>query len=179
MDDATSVSEPAPRATGWRRRICTTTRTDDFPQRKHPAHGVLSIDGQPTIVFDTVCTKNRMRWLACDEVHQLLRDIWREATAWLMGRYMILPDHIHDFAGATDAGIKYDNWVRYWKSQFSKRHSNPKHRWETDHGDTRIRSEESYEEKWEYVRWNPVRHGFVERPEDWPFQGEIHELRWS
>ena len=109
----------------------------------------------------------------------MLCDIWREATAWLMGRYMILPDHIHVFAAATETNIAYDNWVTYWKSQLSKRHRNPEHRWLTDHWDTRVRSEESYDEKWEYVRWNPVRHGLVSKPEDWPFQGEIHELRWS
>jgi len=27
---------------------------------------------------------------------------------------------------------------------------------------------ESYEEKWNYVRNNPVRHGYVSRVEDWP-----------
>lgn len=25
----------------------------------------------------------------------------------------------------------------------------------------------------------PVRLGLVEKPEDWPYQGEIHELRWD
>ena len=66
--------------------------------RKHPAHGVLYVAGQPTIIFDTVCTKDRSRWLANDEVHELLQQVWREATAWFMGRYMILPDHIQFFS---------------------------------------------------------------------------------
>ncbi len=147
--------------------------------RKHPAHGVLYVSGQPTIIFDTVCTKDRTRWLANDEVHGLLQQVWREARAWLMGRYMILPDHIHFFAAATESNIEYDNWVQYWKSQFSKKHKNRDHRWLTDHWDTRMRSEQQYEDKWEYVRFNPVRHHLVAKPEDWPFQGEIHEIRWS
>ena len=41
------------------------------PRRKRPAHGVLAVDGQPTIVFDTVCTKNRDPWLARDEVQHI------------------------------------------------------------------------------------------------------------
>jgi len=155
------------------------TMDNDLPNRKRPAHGVLFVDGQPTIIFDTVCTKNRKPWLASAEIHTLLCEVWREATVWLMGRYMIMPDHIHFFAAATETNIEYDNWVTYWKSQFSKRHGNHDHRWQTDHWDTRIRKEEQYEEKWEYVRWNPVRRGLVEKPEDWPYQGEIHELRWS
>jgi hypothetical protein len=38
------------------------------------------------------------------------------------------------------------------------------HRWQTDHWDRRLRSDESYAEKWEYVRCNAVRHGLVARP---------------
>jgi len=39
-----------------------------------------------------------------------------------------------------------------------------------------IRSTESYVQKWDYVRENPVRAGLVSRREDWPFQGEIVEI---
>ncbi|MFP6620829.1 MAG: hypothetical protein VB877_15905 [Pirellulaceae bacterium] len=41
-----------------------------------------------------------------------------------------------------------------------------------------MRNQDVYEDKWEYIRWNPVRHGLVENPEDWPFQGEIHKTIW-
>jgi putative transposase len=92
---------------------------------------------------------------------------------------MILPDHIHFFAAATEANVPYDSWVTYWKSRFSKRHGNPDHRWLADHWDTRMRNKEAYEQKWEYTRWNPVRHGLVVKPEEWPYQGEIFELRWD
>lgn len=51
-------------------------------------------------------------------------------------------------------------------------------RWQTDCWDTQMRSGEHYREKWEYVRHNPVRAGFVQRPEDWPWQGEPSVLRW-
>jgi hypothetical protein len=37
---------------------------------------------------------------------------------------------------------------------------------------------ENYHEKWEYVRQNPVRKGFVPSPDDWPYQGILNELRW-
>ena len=126
--------------------------TSSLPQRKHPARGVLIVEGQPTIVFDTVCTKNRMRWLASDSVHALLREVWSEATGWLVGRYVIMPDHIHYFAAATEPFIEYKNWVKYWKSQFSKRHKVQGHRWLADDWDTRMRSERQYEEKWLYVQ---------------------------
>jgi REP element-mobilizing transposase RayT len=95
-----------------------------------------------------------------------------------MGRYVIMPDHIHYFSAATDSPIKYQNWVRYWKSQFTKRHKMAAHQWQTDNWDTRMRSAAMYEDKWLYVLDNPTRKGLVERWEDWRYKGEIYEVRW-
>jgi putative transposase len=172
------------------------------PSRRHPVHGLALIEGQPTIVFDTVCTKDRRRWLARHEAHALLVDVWRESRAWMVGRYVIMPDHIHYFAGCADTNIEFDRWVTYWKSQFTKQlkkrglaeldrvkgsagaspsRASPSqmvHLWQTDHWDTRVRSHVHYEEKWLYVVENPVRQGLVIRAEDWPFQGEVFQLPW-
>jgi REP element-mobilizing transposase RayT len=138
------------------------------------------VEGEATIVFVTVCTKNRGRWLATHELHQLLRQVWTEASAWRTGRYILLPDHLHLFASPGEPeGISLENWIKYWESQFRKKHKQPQFKFQTDHWDTRLRSNESYEEKWEYVRNNAVRHGLVQRAEDWPFHGEIFELRWD
>ena len=156
-----------------------------FPVRKHPVHGVKTdIDG-PIVIFDTVCTKNRKPWLATALVHETLQAVWTEATAWLVGRYVIMPDHIHLFAAPGSPEVSLDNWVQYWKSQFTKLYKNQHSekslpgRWQTEHWDTRLRSWQSYDQKWKYVRNNPVRHELVSRPDDWPFQGEIHKLRWE
>jgi hypothetical protein len=40
-----------------------------------------------------------------------------------------------------------------------------------------LRGDESYTEKWEYVKANPVRAGLVREPEDWPYQGVLNTLR--
>ena len=49
--------------------------------------------------------------------------------------------------------------------------------WQEEFFDHVLRSSESYSEKWNYVRNNPVRHGFVTNADEWPWQGEIEELR--
>jgi putative transposase len=152
---------------------------DGQHERQHPAHGVFLVDGQPTIVFGTVCTKDRVPWLANDKVHSTLCDVWRAADAWLLGRYVIMPDHIHFFAGWTGREIELDHWITYWKSQFSKKYRHPECRWQVDHWDTRMRTVRQYEEKWEYVQNNPVRHGLVKRAEDWLYRAELHLLRWE
>lgn len=148
------------------------------PSRKHPVHGVLVQPDQPTIVCVTVCTKDRVRWLNDGGVHDLLVEVWTDADLWRVGRYVIMPDHIHLFAGKY-GDISLDNWVRYWKSQFSKRHSNKNHRWQTDHWDHRVRTPADYEARWNYIYWNPVRAELVPEPDLWPFSGTIHDLGWD
>jgi len=69
-----------------------------FPQRNRPDKGVLIKEYQPTLVFVTICTKGRKPWLATDTNHRLLRTIWREATYWKVGPYVIMPNHLHFFA---------------------------------------------------------------------------------
>ena len=146
--------------------------------RKYPVHGVFNLPDQPTIVSVTVCTKNRKRWLANESVHKLLVDVWVKADLWLVGRYVIMPDHIHLFA-VENGNVPFDNWVRYWKSQFTKRHGNKDHRWQIDHWDRRVRSPLGYEDAWNYIYWNPVRAGLVSEPDQWPFSGMIYDLRWK
>jgi putative transposase len=90
-----------------------------------------------------------------------------------------MPDHIHLFAAPGRKPLPFDNWVRYWKSQFSKAHRVSAHRWQTDHWDTRLRTFASYDDKWNYVRLNPLRHGLVRDADEWPYQGELNELRWD
>ena len=152
--------------------------SQELPQRRHPAHGVIHLADQATIVFITVCTRRRQPWLARDAVHQLLRKTWTEARAWSVGRYVIMPDHVHLFAAPTEPYLGLDSWIQYWKSIFSKGHQRVDHRWQSDHWDRRLRGEESYDDAWEYVVNNPVRHGLVARAEDWPYQGTICELPW-
>ena len=153
-------------------------RPIDRPQRKRPAEGILSLPDQPTIVFVTACTRDRSRWLACDDVRDQLVEVWRRAHAWVVGRYVLMPDHVHFFTAAADDEVKSENWMMYWKSQFTRKHACRKHRWQAGQWETRMRSEAQYEEKWLYVQNNPVRHGLVEKPEDWPHRGEVFEIRW-
>ncbi len=137
-----------------------------------------------------MCTEDRIPWLAHVPVHSLLREVWSASDAWLIGHYVIMPDHLHLFAapnpiweGETSAEPRveppsFDNWVRYWKSQFTKHHGNIVHQWQTDHWDRRLRREESYADKSEYVRNNPVRHGLVSDSALWPYRGQLHDLKW-
>ncbi len=149
-----------------------------MPERKKPAHGVWIDESKPTIVFLTVCTEGRTPWLATPENHDVLRQVWQESQAWLVGRYVLMPDHLHLFATPGRLEIEFDKWVRYWKSLFSKQCRIASQQWQTDHWDRRLRSGQSYDGKWEYVRNNPVRAGLVKSSDEWPYQGEMNVLPW-
>jgi putative transposase len=135
------------------------------------------------IIFITLCTKDRQPHLATEIMHTLLREVWADAERWCVGRYVILPDHLHLFcAPAPENETPLASWIRYWKSAVSRQWhalvetSTPL--WERHFWDRQLRSGESYNQKWDYVRQNPVRHGHCTHPDHWPHQGQIHELRW-
>jgi putative transposase len=149
-----------------------------LPSRKKPFRENLAKSTEHSIVFVTVCTKNRNPWLANSDVHSLLRETWSKASTWFVGRYVIMPDHIHLFSSPSPTASSLENWVRYWKSQFSKEYKKSTCRWQSDFWDRPLRNFESYDSKWEYVLNNPVRHRLVEDSKHWPYQGELHELVW-
>lgn len=148
------------------------------PRRNHPARGVFISKDNPTIVFLTVCTKDRQPWLAQRHVHDALVRVWHQATAWLVGRYVLMPDHLHLFCAPSDMAVPLNTWVAYWKRQFSCLHIASTGVWQRDCWDTRLRRHESYTEKWDYVRQNPVRAGLCQKADEWPYQGELNVLRW-
>lgn len=49
--------------------------------------------------------------------------------------------------------------------------------WQREFFDHLLRSEESYDQKWNYVRDNPVRARLTLNASEWLFAGEIHQLR--
>jgi REP element-mobilizing transposase RayT len=150
--------------------------------RKHPAHQPMrERHNTPIIVFVTVCTKNRKRILADSAVHDVLLEGWQTRPAWSVGRYVIMPDHIHFFSAPAEFPPRsLAKWISFWKSVASQHwpYANQLPIWQRHFWDTQLRRGENYDDKWEYVVRNPVRAGLVNRREDWPFQGEMNVLRW-
>jgi hypothetical protein len=58
-----------------------------------------------------------------------------------------------------------------WKKLLSLGHNKP--HWQEGFFDHILRSQESYSQKWDYVRMNPVRASLSQTPDEWPYQGEI------
>ena len=146
-------------------------------RRRHPAKGVFIFRNRATIVFVTVCSRQRKKELANATVHDALLTAWNKADRWIVGAYIIMPDHIHFFCSPKDDDMPIERWLTFWKREF-RRLGDSAPRFQSDGFHHRLRGEESYAEKWEYVRANPVRAGLVMEPEDCLYQGIIHELRY-
>jgi len=90
-----------------------------------------------------------------------------------VGRYVMMPDHVHLFVQG-DASFQLSKWIGGLKRALSKVFTSPANTlWQPGFFDHVIRSDESYAQKWDYVRENPVRAGLVSSPDEWQYQGEI------
>lgn len=136
------------------------------------------------IYFVTACTANRRQLLNNETTHETFKNFAASATnhgAWV-GRYVLMPDHCHIFVALDDERLSLSRWVKSLKGLLSAQLRSvgvaPPY-WQKGFFDHVLRSEESYSAKWNYVLDNPVRAGFVQRAEDWPFAGEINDLEFT
>ena len=225
--------------------------------KHHPSRNSVMTyhDNRSVILFVTVIVDQRLPVLANDLAHACTRKAWQTVCGWIVGRYVIMPDHLHFFCSpATFPPEDFHRWVRRWKAQVSRtfpmclrvgwartsvsmapqrersRLSRPddwaatsaappavagiaaraatsaappaaagiaaraatsaappavavvpkrfRPLFQPDCWDRQLRSGESYSQKWQYVRNNPVRKGLVANADDWPYQGEMNVLQW-
>jgi putative transposase len=146
--------------------------------RKRPLRLDLLFSSVQPFYFATFNTHERRRFLARDELHDSFRIFCERADEHDVGvgRYVIMPDHIHLFVAMPPVGITLSEWIHALKTVLGKkllRLGRQKPHWQESFFDHVLRNSESYAQKWDYVRMNPVRAGLVENPEEWPYQGEI------
>ena len=134
--------------------------------------------------FITTCTYRRKPILTSETVEEILVKEWQAARkhhGWAIGRYVIMLDHVHFFCSPELDAKTLPMFVGLWKEWTSKAIKRELHLtspvWQEEFFDHVLRSSESYCEKWNYVRDNPVRAGLVENADDWPWKGQIEELR--
>ena len=87
-----------------------------------------------------------------------------------------MPDHVHFFCSPAEGAKSlsaYMSAFKNWTTKQIKKYGYSSPIWQKEFFDHVLRSTESYAEKWEYVRLNPMRAGLCKSAEQWPFQGEI------
>ena len=138
----------------------------------------------PPLYFVTLCTAERRKILNKNEVHDAFVNHCRRSFNHdiTVGRYVLMPDHIHFFV---QGGLSFDLglWIRGLKRVVAAAVSGGRRQansaspqrsiWQRGFFDHVIRNTESYVQKWDYVRENPVRAGLVKKNDEWNLQGEI------
>ena len=133
------------------------------------------------VYFITTATAERRHRLASPSIHSKFIEFATQASdhGIFVGRYVLMPDHIHLFAAFGSEAPTLSDWMKSLKNCLSKilrEQSLSAPHWQKGFFDHILRSAESYAEKWSYVAQNPVRHGLVRDSHQWPYQGEINVL---
>jgi putative transposase len=127
--------------------LVSDTPENELPQRQNPAPGVHVNLGQANFVLLTVTTKKREPWLANETVQRLLHQTWSEAKAWLVGDYLLMPDHLHCFGAPHDLRFTMETWISYWKREFALRHKRREWKFQSRGWHHRLRDGEGYSDK--------------------------------
>jgi len=135
--------------------------------------------------FFTVVTRQR-RCLFADSANvMLLRQAVRavmQDRPFKIDAIVVLPDHVHCIWSLPSGDADYATRWRLIKTWFTK-HLLPykdigpnesrikkcqQTPWQHRYWEHLLRDEEDYKSHVDYIHYNPVRHGYVSRPVDWP-----------
>ena len=135
--------------------------------------------GTSVVYFLTLCEKDRRNAWSNDEFFGAFfraSEKLSDHNLWFISAAVIMPDHLHVLAtplrsrdqpiGNLSAALK--RWI---KAEM------PTATWNFQSGsfDRLLRENECAQQKWLYMRENPVRAGLVEHWEDWPYSIGIRE----
>lgn len=142
-----------------------------WPTRKKLDHRVPGWANAPEFFITVGCQERGRNHLCHPEIAQQIFESARHLQRlqlWDCELLLLMPDHFHllaGFSGQREMQQVITRWKRWmaWKIQL---------RFQVGFFDHRLRSMASGCEKWVYIHMNPVRAGWVEDPEEWPY-------RWS
>lgn len=133
-------------------------------------------------IFFTVALADRSSRLLIDDIQGLREAVTktRHERPFQIDAWVVLPDHMHCVWTLPQGDNDYATRWRLIKTRFSRRHPvaprsksqiarNERAIWQRRFWEHHIRDERDYQAHIEYCWFNPIKHGHVERPQDWPF----------
>ena len=114
---------------------------------------------------------------------ELLRSVLREVQKlhpFTMTAYVFLPDHQHLMLKPTGQS-NFSKIMQSFKTNFTKAYkeaigiTGSMKFWQKRFRDHIIRNDRDFQRHLDYIHYNPVKHGLVERAADWPYSS-FHRL---
>lgn len=92
---------------------------------------------------------------------------------FVVDAWVLLPDHIHCVWTLEEADPDFSRRWSIIKRQFTQMYREGRYHeirfWQKRFWEHRIRDEGDYENHLNYIHFNPVKHGYVTTPRDWPW----------
>lgn len=140
--------------------------------------------------FFTIVTYRRQPLFAYPQAIINLRQAFQQEIKrrpFVIDAIVIMPDHIHAIwtmpTEDADYSMRWRNIKREFtknipesqrpKTNSSRQHKSEQAIWQRRFWEHRIRNEQDFAQHVNYVHYNPVKHGYVNRPVDWP-HSSIH-----
>jgi putative transposase len=143
----------------------------------HPPRIPVWLPAEMSVVyFVTLCVKNRPAVLANTEAYSAFTHAVARLQRWRVIAAVLMPDHLHAIVCPLDrneSAGEFSGLIKRWMRQELQA------AWEWQPGcfDHLLRSEESAQQKWAYMRENPVRAGLVREWHEWPYMIGFQEPR--
>ncbi len=155
--------------------------------------------------FFTVVTFGRRKILHYPKSRRFLGQAVNEVRRqfpFTMDAWVLMPDHLHTIWTLPENDTDYGKRIGLIKAKFSKATKtwfhreflvNPSRRkrrettiWHRRFWEHTIRDEKDLEKHFDYIHYNPVKHGLVQRVRDWPYSSfhhlvkdQIYPLDWG
>lgn len=147
------------------------------------------------ITFITGVTHDRVPYLGNEKNLRLFWETMRrvqEFHPFNLLVYVILPDHFHWLMRVDDKDGNFSDVLQSIKRNYTINFKKQREitrsfsLWQARFWDHVIRDENDLNDHFDYIHWNPVKHGYVQRPEDWTqstylfwLERGYYELGWG
>lgn len=148
----------------------------------------------PNCVYMTCETFGRQAVLVDEPSMHLLRSVLnavKRRHQFQMLGYVFLPDHLHMLIKPVD-GVALDQIVNDLFNSFEHDHREmmgiPSGAtiWQRNYRQRRVHEVEGFEDRLDFIHYNPVQHGLAERPEEWLhssygawIERNVYKLGWG
>ncbi len=107
--------------------------------------------------------------IAINALRAALRRV-RQRYPFVLDGVVVLPDHLHLLLTLPTDDADFPTRVRLIKYHTSRRLPTMQPPlWQRRYWEHTVRDGEDFRRHLDYVHYNPVRHGYVRMPEDWPY----------
>lgn len=153
--------------------------------------------------FFTVVTSKRKKFLCNDENVILIKEAFKHILkqhTFNDDAFVMLPDHIHCIwtlpEGDSNFSLRWQLIKRYFTKRCDDKYKGLKTSsmrqkaehavWQRRFWEHQIRDERDFAAHVDYIHYNPVKHGYVKAPKDWPHstfhryvKEGIYEINWG